>query len=146
MVSCIHPNSEHTYVGYLLWTKNDNERLKESNAPHPLLRVKLKVREFERPIFVNALQEQNNNFCQPFLPTANDFDPFPDKMISNEALKIMANAPQSKRKFRLKILKNEDMPGCKMKRHFRASSDEVSSTSLFFRKIKLYFSFSRHCM
>jgi hypothetical protein len=122
---------EKTYVGYLIWTKCDNERLKEEKAPHPLLRVKFKVPELGNlQIFVNALQEENNNFCYPLLPTASEYDPFPDKKLSNEALIKMSNLPEKKRKFRLKILKHEDMPGCRMSRHFRVSSDQVSLSNI----------------
>ena len=115
------------YTGFILWADFDDARLKDPEAPHPFVRIKLRVDNCNSVIFVNPLQDVFGNFCLP-LTTSTDYYPLPDKLISNEALKILSKESKkhdNRQYFPLKILMRENLPGCRMSRHWRVSSEEV---------------------
>ena len=113
------------HKGFVLWTDIDDARLKDPKAPHPCVRIKLRVDSFV--IFVNPLQDIVGNFGNP-LTTSTMYYPLPDKQIANEALKLLAKESKDRgnpRLFSLKILMPEQLPGCRMNRHWRVFCEEV---------------------
>ena len=121
-----------TYEGTIIWNASDFGRQmdKTDKAPHPFCRIRFNFNTPQGPSvqFVNVLQDENNLFHEPPLPTTPElYSFFPDAHYSNKVLEKIANEKE-KETFKIKILKREHLYGCdKHARHWRGYSEVVCS-------------------